>query len=169
MASRFSPAVFSSLPVTPFDGSVYRIVVERLREKILSTEGNRYFPGRYHLVGETGILYTSMDEKVAIEELSRHAARRMLQEKLASGKINLRLRNVLDLTPLSTLRKLGITPEDLVSSDWLIPQALSVQARKVGLQGLIVPSATGLGRNVVVFENNLGAGCLIEVESIRLL
>jgi len=166
---RLNLAAISTLSVTRFDGPVYRIVVERLREKILSTEGNRFFPGRYHLIGETGILYTSLDEQVAIEELARHADRHMLNEKRVCGKIYLRLHHVLDLTQISAQKKLGLLNENLLSADYLIPQAVSVQARKAGLQGLIVPSVTGLGKNLIVFENNLGAGCLIKIESIDLL
>ena len=167
MAGRPNLAALSSLPVTSFNGSVYRIVTERLREKILSTEGNRFYPGRYHLQGETGILYTSLDEKVAIEELTRHAARPTLKVKLAAGQIHLRLQNVLDLTSAPSLRKLGLSKEDLISADYLIPQSISLQARKMGLQGLIVPSATSAGQNLIIFENNFGEGCLIEVETIR--
>jgi RES domain-containing protein len=159
----------SSLPITRFDGVVYRVVIERLREKILSTEGNRFYPGRYHVIGETGVLYTSLDEELAVRELSRHADRHALKEKLVAGKIYVRLHNVLDLTQASTLRKLAISKEDLMSSDRLIPQAISIQARKAGLQGLIVPSATGTGQNLIVFENNFGEGCLIEIGTIRIV
>src|SRR5882757_932880 len=123
MDRRLDLTTILSLPVTPFDGSVYRVVIERLREKILSTEGNRFFPGRYHLMGETGILYTSLDEPVAIEELARHASRQMLNEKRVSGKIYLRLQHVLDLTVISTQKKLGLRHSDLLSTDYLIPQA----------------------------------------------
>jgi RES domain-containing protein len=167
MGNLLNLKAISSLPVTRFDGSAYRVVIDRLREKILSTEGNRFYPGRYHVIGETGVLYTSLDEEVAVTELARHADRHMLKEKLVAGKIYLRLQNVLDLTQASTLRKLGISKEELLSPEYLIPQAISIQARNAGLQGLIVPSATGVGKNLIVFENNFGEGCLIEVETIR--
>src|SRR5437667_12510016 len=88
----------SSVGFTSFSGSVYRVVPRALRDKILSTEGNRYYPGRYHIAGETGILYTSLERDLAIRELGRHAARAELQGGLAAGKIKVKLQKVLNLT-----------------------------------------------------------------------
>ncbi len=42
-------------------------------------------------------------------------------------------------------------------------------AREAGFRGLIVLSATSAGDNLIIFENNLGKGCLIEIEDISLL
>lgn len=166
MPGRPNLAAIPSLRPASFSDSVYRVVFEALREKILSTEGNRHFPGRYHIVGETGILYASMERDVAIRELGRHASRAHLQGALAAGKINVRLQKVLDLTQAAVRAKLGLSIEDLVSRDCSITQAISLQARKAGFQGLLVPSAAGGGVNLIVFENNLAEGCLIEVEEI---
>lgn len=149
-----------------FSGSVYRVVPGGLRDKILSTEGNRYYPGRYHIAGETGILYTSLERDLAIRELGRHAARANLQGGFAAGRIRVKLQKVLDMTQAAVLAKLGLSKEALVSPDCSITQAISHQARKTGFQGLLVPSATGSGVNLVIFENNLAEGCLIEVEEI---
>ena len=141
-------------------------MVENLRDKILSTEGNRFYPGRYHLVGETGILYTSLEKDVAVRELERHASRNVLRQGLVVGKVRIRLKKVLDLTQEANLRHLGLSKGDLISPDHSLTQAISLQARKAGFQGLIVPSATGQGNKLVVFENNLAEGSLIEVEQI---
>ena len=61
MSSRPNLAAILSLAHITFSKLVYRAVPETLREKILSTEGNRYYSGRYHIAGETGILYTSIE------------------------------------------------------------------------------------------------------------
>jgi RES domain-containing protein len=140
-----------------------------LRDKILSTEGNRYYPGRYHIAGETGILYTSLERNLAIRELGRHGARADLQGGLAAGKIKIKLQKVIDLTQAPVLAKLGLLKEALVASDCSLTQAISHQARRAGFQGLLAPSATGGGVNLIVFENNLAEGCLIEVEEIRVV
>jgi len=42
-------------------------------------------------------------------------------------------------------------------------------AREAGFRGLIVPSATSGGNNLIIFENNLGKGCLIEIDDISLV
>lgn len=159
-------ATIAVLGSISFSDSVYRVVPGALRDQILSTEGNRYYPGRYHIAGETGILYTSLERDLAIRELGRHAARANLQGGLAAGKIKVKLQKVLDLTQAVVLAKLGLPQEALVAPDCSLTQAVSHQARKAGFQGLLVPSATGSGVNLVVFENNLAEGCLIEVEEI---
>lgn len=166
MSGRPHLAAIAALGSISFSDSVYRVVPGALRDKILSTEGNRYYPGRYHIAGETGILYTSLERDLAIRELGRHASRANLQGGLAAGKIKVKLQKVLDLTQAAVLAKLGLSKEALVSPDCSITQALSHQARKAGFQGLLVASATGSGVNLVVFENNLAEGCLIEVEEI---
>lgn len=166
MPDRPNLSALPAIGAVSFSGSVYRVVPGALRDKILSTEGNRYYPGRYHIAGETGILYTSLERDLAIRELGRHASRANLQGGLASGKIKVKLQKVLDLTQAAVLAKLGLSKEALVSPDCSITQAVSHQARKAGFQGLLVPSATGSGVNLVIFENNLAEGCLIEVEEI---
>jgi RES domain-containing protein len=92
----------------------------------------------------------------------------MLQGKLAMATINIRLDKVLDLTQASTLKILGLSKNDLISSDYSITQAISMIAREAGFRGLIVPSATSAGDNLIIFENNLGKGCLIEIDDISL-
>lgn len=166
MPGRPNLTAIPSLESATFSASVYRVVPEALRDKILSTEGNRYYPGRYHIAGETGILYTSLEREVAVRELGRHASRSNLQGQLAAGKIKVKLQKVLNLTQGVVLAKLGLSKEALVGSDWSLTHAISHQARRAGFQGLLAPSATGSGVNLVVFENNLGEGCLIEVEEI---
>lgn len=169
MPGRPNLTAIAAIGPISFADSVYRVVPGALRDKILSTEGNRYYPGRYHIGGETGILYTSLERNLAIRELGRHSARANLQDGLAAGKIKVKLQKVLDLTQAAVLAKLGLSKEALVSPDWTITQAVSHQARKAGFQGLLVPSATGSGVNLVVFENNFAQGCLIEVEEIRVV
>lgn len=169
MPGRPNLAAILSLASSSFSDPVYRVVPEALRDKILSTEGNRYYSGRYHIAGEAGILYTSLERETAIGELGRHASRADLQGSLAAGKIKVRLQKVLDLTQASVLAKLGLSREDLISRDCSITQAISLQARKAGFQGLLVPSAAGSGANLVVFENNLGESCSIEVEEIGIV
>lgn len=169
MPGRPDLAAIAAVGPISFADSVYRVVPGALREKIMSTEGNRYYPGRYHFAGETGILYTSLERDLAVRELGRHAARADLQGGLVVGSIKVKLQKVLDLMQAAVLSKLGLSNDGLVSADWSITQAISHHARKAGFQGLLVPSATGSGVNLVVFENNFAQGCLIEVEEIRVL
>lgn len=158
-----------SLPVHVFEGTVYRVVLKKRQNNILSTEGNRFFPGRYHLINETGILYTSLNEGTAIREVKRHMPVEGWDEELVSGTVHLKLNKVLDLTDGSVLKKLGLTEEDLRTPDWSLTQAISFSAKRAGLEALIVPSATGEGKNLIVFEDNFGEGCSLRVVRIRFL
>lgn len=167
MSRRPRLEAIGSLPTAPFETIAYRVVPAKHKERLVSTEGNRYFPGRYHLAGETGVLYTSLKEAAALSEIRRHSATLPLSEGLVIGKIRIRLTRVADLTRPEHLKTLGIEEGNLVSPDLLPTQAIGLSARAAGIQGLIVPSATGEGNNLVVFENNLGVGCLIQVESVQ--
>lgn len=102
-----------------------------------------------------------------MEEVKRHASPDQLSEGLVKGKIRIKLNRVLDLTQESVLKKLGLTEGDLIGADTIPTQTLSLQARRSGIQGLIVPSATGKGSNLIVFEDNLGEGCSIAIEEIQ--
>lgn len=156
----------SAVAVKPFKGTVHRVVPDAFRDKVLSTEGNRYFAGRYNLVGETGILYTSIGKDLALREIGRHAARTPLAGGLAVGRFVVSLRKVLDLTDPKTLGALEITEEDITGPEWGLTQAISRSARNAGFQGILAPSASGSGVNLVIFENNLAEGCALEVEAV---
>lgn len=166
MPGRPDLTAISSLAFSSFSGIVFRVVPETLREKVVSTEGNRYYPGRYHVAGETGLLYTSLSEEVATRELERHARRVDLKGGLATGVIKVRLQKVLDLTDEANLKTLGLSRKDLISPHYALTQAISVLARKAGFQGILVLSVTGDGTNLVVFEHHLAEGCSIEVVRI---
>ncbi|MDD5435366.1 MAG: RES family NAD+ phosphorylase [Nitrospira sp.] len=169
MESRLNLTILSSIKAISCERTVYRAVVESFRDKVLSTEGNRYFPGRYHLSGEGGVLYTSLTKEVAVKEIERHALRALLQGSLVIAEVSIRLDKVLDLTQTATLRTLGLSKSDLILPDVSICQAVSIKAREAGFRGLIVPSATGAGDNLIIFENNLGQGCLIEIGDVKLI
>jgi RES domain-containing protein len=138
-----------------------------LKERILSTQGNRFYPGRFHLKGETGVLYSSLNERTALAEVRRHVDPASLSEGLVTGKIRVKLKKVLDFTQEEALTRLGMKRENLTSPDLTLPQAISHMARQLGIQGLIVPSATGEGKNLVIFEDNMAEGCALEVVETR--
>lgn len=154
------------LQPTSFRGTVYRAVLKHHKDQLLSTEGNRYAPGRYHTKGEAGILYTSLTRHTALKEIERHALPATLQAGIVIGKINICLRKILDLTDKAILHRLHLTQEMLVTHEWSTNQAISILVRRAGFQGLITPSATDEGDNLIVFENNFGEGCSLEIEEV---
>ena len=167
MPERADLSALSNVAPIAFEGQVWRVALHRHQDKILSTEGNRYFDGRYHRAGETGILYTSCEARTAGDEVARHAPVELLADGLAAGTIKVVLTKVLDLTQHAVRKKLGLSKEILMGSDYSPTQALSLQARRLGIQGLIVPSAAGVGYNLIIFEDNLSEGCSIAIQEIK--
>ena len=134
--------------------------------RVLSTEGNRKYPGRYHLVGDSGVLYAARREETAIRSFLRFAPAGRVRGGMAVAKIRIRLARVLDLTDSAVLRALALERRDLTAPDASLPRALGLAARRAGFEGLLAPSAAGPGAVVVVFRNDLGEGCLLEVEDV---
>ena len=66
------------------------------------------------------------------------------------------------------LQALHVTEADLLDdTDYSTPQALARAARDFGVEGMLVPSATRLGDNLIVFPDRVRAGSvLVEVRSI---
>ena len=82
------------------------------------------------------------------------------------ARIKVRVARVFDLTDPSTREKLGIRLEDLVSGEWGITQDLGRAARRAGFNALIVPSAAGSHRNLVIFKDLLGGDETVEPERV---
>ena len=111
-------------------------------------------------------LYTTVSDAVATWEFLRHSRRPNATEmwlRLASvnlSRLHVRLSAVLDLrTPTIA----GLAPEDLLGPDYVLPQAIGAAAIAQHLEGLLVPSTTGVGEtgrdyNVVIYTENLRPG-----------
>lgn len=84
------------------------------------------------------------------------------------SRLHIRLSAVLDLRDPSLA---GIAVDDLLGPDYTLPQAIGAAAFAHRLEGLLVPSATGVGEsgrdfNVIVYPANLRPGStLIFIES----
>jgi hypothetical protein len=70
------------------------------------------------------------------------------------------------------LTKLGLVHKDLCKDAdeegeedecYSVPRALGQAARRLGVEGMLVPSATKLGNNLIVFEENLGGNSRLEL------
>jgi predicted amidohydrolase len=69
---------------------------------------------------------------------------------------------------LSTPEEVGISSEALMDDyDYSFPQSVSAALRDRGAEALLVPSATLLGANLVVFADRLLDGSSLEVLASR--
>ena len=143
----------------------FRAIPVRFAADPLSVEGSLQHGGRYNPIGGFGALYCAESRAVCAAEIGKPAARHpVLPYRLA--RIRVQLQRVLDLTDASTLTALGLRPEDLTGQDWDATQRLAAQARAAGFEALLVPSAAGPGRNLVVFPDRLDPGSRVRVVGI---
>ena len=146
-----------SLPRIEVRGRYYRMVPGADAERILSTDGSFENGGRYNKAGEFGALYLSDARQTCESEKLKQAGGQ--KERLAGhvvGEIDVELPGVLDLTSQDNLQKLGLTLEALTDDD---DQAASRQvgamAYNTGIYALLVQSAAGGGKDLVIFEDAL--------------
>lgn len=81
------------------------------------------------------------------------------------SEIEVELGTVVDCREIATL---GISLDDLLNDlDYTISQRLAAAALAMGAEGLLVPSATRLGDNLVVFSTQLRLDSRLDVIGSR--
>lgn len=128
----------------------------------LSGEGARRAGGRCNPPDSFPVLYLCLSTSCVRAELDRAAA----QQGLAVDdllprevyRIELALDRVLDLRSEDVLDQLGVEFDDLLGRDLNEPRRIGALAHELGIQALILPSATGVGQVIAVFVRNIGTG-----------
>lgn len=126
-------------------------------DSVLSTGPSFTYGGRYNKAGEFGALYLSEDPAICEKEKLRQAGDQpeLLPPQMV-GAIKVDIPEVLDLTGEENVKVLGISRRDLVDLlDMTLPRDIAETARRLGIKGLLVPSAVALGKNLVIFEESL--------------
>ena len=160
---------FQRLPSISLQGKFFRIVSKKHQDEILDTQGSLEFGGRYNSPGVAGVLYLGESKQVCKAERERKSPSvLLLPQVIATIKVS--LQKVLDLTNPGNLKNIGIKKQDLLRSErkgdgYELPRKLAAWAYRVGYEALLVPSATGKGKNLVVFLNQCLKGSLVEVIS----
>ena len=146
-----------SLGVSAVSLRVFRHISEG--RDCLSGEGARRFGGRWNPPGTFPTLYTSLSLEGAIAELDRlmRRQRRTTQELLPRRicEIGTRLTNVLDLTHLDSLAAVGLSTAGLRRNNLGPCQRAGQAAHQLGVEALLVPSATRVANNLVIFPANV--------------
>lgn len=164
-----SPSVFQRLPFVPLQGKFFRIVSQKHKDEILSTQGSLEFGGRYNSPGIAGVLYLGESKEVCKAERERKSSSSLLLPQVIAT-IKVSLQKVLDLTNPDILKIIRIKKQDLLRSEkkgdgYGLPRKLASQAYRNGYEALLVPSAIGKGKNLVVFLNNCLKGSIVEIIS----
>lgn len=130
--------------------------------------------GRYHRGLDTApieaawpALYLALAPEICLAEILRHVTpeslARLNHQRLSEVIVSMAA--VLDLRNPGTL---GISPNQLIHDvDYRVTQRIAEIAVRSRFEGLIVPSATNLGDNLIVFPNNLRDSSSLAVVSSR--
>lgn len=163
-----------SCPEVDWEGEVWRVHTRRY--PAMDPGGSLRSQGRWHRGGKTfppdqvfATLYTAVSDAVATWEYIRHSRRPDPDEmwlrftSVTLSRLHIRLSAVLDLRDPS---RAGLAVEDLLGPDYTLPQAIGAAAFAQQLEGLLVPSATGVGEsgrdfNVIIYTGNLRPGSTI--------
>lgn len=155
--------ILSAVQPQTLQASVYRHIAAG--RDALATIGSLNVGGRWNVRGAFGAIYTSLTQDTARAELRRTAQRRGLQPSDLAPRelvlLRVKLRKVLNLTDPETLGKLGLTRDDLTQDSWSRTQEIARAAWEAGFEAVLVPSATGAERNLVVFPDHLGEDSVI--------
>jgi RES domain-containing protein len=112
-------------------------------------------------------LYLATAPEICLGEIYRHITPELLPAltDFLLSELSVEVGEALDCR---NPKSLGLSPERLMhDTDYEATQAIGAVARANGLEGLLVPSATRLGDNLILFPANLGASARIEVISSR--
>ncbi len=109
------------------------------------------------------VLYLALGRDVALAEMIRHLTPELLlrvrNKRLSELQLDLCL--VIDCRDLA---RLGVSPDDFFhDTNYRIPQELGKAAYARGVEAMLVPSATLLGDNLIVFNRNLAESARITV------
>lgn len=165
-------AALAARPNMGWEGHLWRMHKRRYRAD--DPGGARLVSGRYNRgldrfsKEETfPALYLATAPEICLGELYRHVTPELLPSLngFRLSELSVDLRKISDCRDAEPL---GLLAAHLVhDTDYEATQALGAAANSLGLEGILVPSATGLGDNLILFPQNLLAGSRIEVISGR--
>ena len=130
------------------------------------------YGGRFNPRNEFGVLYLSSSQDCAFMERLRQVKGRKDDLLPQTGAaFHVRIQKCLNLLNAAVLKTLGISPGDLVrDSDFAVPQSVSREARNVGFEALLAPSAAGEEcSTLVVFKDKLSppSFCALRQASVK--
>jgi len=146
-----------SLGSVSYSGRVYRHISPRWT--CTSGAGARQAGGRWNPPDSFPVIYTALSERTIVAEFYRFAERSnfppaiLLPRRLCVLQVDLRA--VLDLRSADDLAAVGLAVADLEGDDWDPCREIGDAAHKLELEGLLAPSATGVGDILAIFELHL--------------
>jgi RES domain-containing protein len=153
----------AACPIIPWHGDVWRAHLRRYGPADYG--GALRFSGRYHRGPDLfppdqtwPALYTSLEWGICLGEVMRHLSTKDLANlaNYSLSQISVTLEAVLDCRQPALM---GLTADDICEDlDYTVPQSIAAAAITRGSEGLLVPSATRLGDNLILFPKHYRAG-----------
>ena len=149
----------------PLNGDFFRSVAWRYfhPDAVISGEGTRLAGGRFVPVGVKAV-YASFDEETALREvtarkkaLGGHAQIDIKEYPRLTYVITVMTRRSVDLAASLPSELAAIVRHCLQSREYSASQKLAEIWIRQGINAVVFPSATGAGRNVVIYLANAGA------------
>ena len=155
----------------PLD-TYYRMVNAIYASEIDEITHSILYSWRYNPKGEFGVLYLSVSPECAyrekLKQVSGHKEDLLPQ---TVGSFRVKLTECLDLTNSSFQKKLGIFKEQLTQPfDFSLTQVIAREARNLGFEAIIAPSAIGEDcSTLVVFKDKLNppSYCILDKKSVH--
>ncbi len=148
-----------------FKGAVWRVTIGTNPPIRPNTRGARWNPPG------TAAIYASLDKEVAVAEIRNLLATQPVPPSvtLTLHKLEVDLDPVADFRDMTQLLTVGITQDELTSSDLTVCQNVGGAAAWLGRAGLLVPSARAQGANLVVYINEMDPEAGLDVVSSQRL
>lgn len=165
-------AAVSACPLIAWEASAWRIH----KQKYVATDpgGSRRVSGRYHRGTDQypstqtwAALYLATQPEICLAELFRHITPELFPflNDYRLSEIALGLTAVADCRCAETLQApLAALMDDF---DYELTQRIGKAAFERGFEGLLVPSATALGDNLILFPLNIRPPSRMEIISSR--
>lgn len=146
-----------SLGGASFGGEVFRHISPH--RSCTSGEGARQAGGRWNPPDSFPVLYTGLAGLAVIEEFYRLAERSSLPPESFLPRtlciLHVNLQAVLDLRSDESSSKVGLSTAAIRRDSVEACQRIGEAGHKLGLEGILAPSATGTGDVLAIFELNL--------------
>jgi RES domain-containing protein len=153
----------------PLKGDFFRSVAFRYfhPDDVISGEGTRLNGGRFVPVGVKAV-YASLDEQTALREVTTRKSALGGRNQINVGEyprmtyvLSVATRRNLDLAATLPLELANIVARCLRAPQYSSSQELAALWIAEGIESVIFPSATGVGRNVVVYLANARVGSVV--------
>jgi RES domain-containing protein len=153
----------------PLEGDFFRSVAFHYfhPDDVVSGEGTRLNGGRFVPVGVKAV-YASLNEQTALREVTTRKSALGGRNQINVGEyprmtyvLSVATHRNLDLTSTLPLELANIVARCLRAPQYSVSQELAALWIAEGIESVVFPSATGFGRNVVVYLANAGAGSVV--------